>query len=74
MSIFKRKYKRSQWMEGLLWAENLKLNEGWRDNLIYSRVPGCTETIEGNFSLLASYFARGAWDCLNYYENKLKCT
>lgn len=70
--IFKKKYKRSEWMEGLLWAEGLKIDRGWSDTLIKDRARICMQRV----GQLNVYFPdnkqEGVMDYLEYYENNLK--
>lgn len=70
--IFKKKYIRSEWFEGLLWAEQLR-KAGWSDELIYSKVPGNNKsyiTTDDGTSLIhwtcsgSRNYQRGVWDYL----------
>ena len=40
MNIFKRKHKRSEWFEGLLWTENFLWPHGNQDNVFVEDLDG----------------------------------
>ena len=73
MNVFKRKYKRSQWMEGLLECENL-LQEGYE----YLKNDGVHVWFDHKdvikFAIPVRQIQRciGIMDYLQYYENNLK--
>ena len=84
MKLFKRKYKRSQWMEGLLNCEQL-VHDGFTKD--YSNILDVGRSGKSILHLWfnadnASYsigidgfkldYCRGHLDYLDYYENNLK--
>lgn len=51
MKLFKKKYKRSEWFEGLLEAEEL-YKEGFSLNSISFELRGCTEFESGVYDFI----------------------
>lgn len=45
--LFKKKYARSDWFQGLLDAEDLHKNEHWNTNAVCCELRGCTEYENG---------------------------
>ena len=76
--IFKNKYKRSEWMEGLLWAEkylltggSVKVNDSLNDPLGNQVVSTDKDGVKVYFYCRTPYFGNGVEDYLNYFgENK----
>ncbi len=79
MWLFKRKVKRSEWMEGLLWAESLK-QQGYQTEDIYNSLSGAEKCVihndlGKNFNVWKynsdDLFIRGAVDYLKYFKINL---
>lgn len=81
--IFKKKYKHSEWMEGLLWAEhNLYKYSNTTDNLFVEDTDGMEEynILWRNRShekpwwikTVNREFGAGILDYINYFNEKLK--
>ena len=65
MNLFKRKYKRSEWFEGLLWAEKITRDQ-LNEYVDFGKCePCCYETDKG---VAAYYFYRN--NILDQIENK----
>lgn len=80
--IFKKKYKRSAWFEGLLWAENMFLYQPPNDNLFVQHADGMNEyeiywrnrphEEPWIVKVVNLEFGAGILDYINYYNGKLK--
>lgn len=71
-SIFKRKYKRSQWMEGLLECEQM-IKSGYRiDNLSFAHQWFVLDDSHIGIPLDNQERIQGVVDYIYHYENNLK--
>lgn len=73
--IFKKKYKRSSWMEGLLFAEKeikrsctVKVRQRSYDSSGHQVVSTDSDGIKLYWYTLTPYFGKGVEDYLKYYE------
>lgn len=64
MNLFKKKYKRSKWFEGLLWAEKIVKDSGIANLELYIK-SGTHDPMNFDSDL-------GAEDYFYYYENILR--
>lgn len=64
MNLFKKKYKKSEWFEGLLWAEKIVKDSGL-DDLRYYVDGGANDPLEFESD-------RGATDYYYYHKRYLK--
>lgn len=73
--IFRKKYKKSEWMEGLLWAEKyllsggtVRVNVSFNDSLGNQIVSTDKDGIKVYFYSRTPHFGLGVFDYLNYFE------
>lgn len=82
MSIFKKKYKRSEWFEGLLWVEDQLRHYSTTDNIFIEDTDGMdgynilwrnrSHETPWIIRTVNREFGAGILDYINYFNEKLK--